>query len=476
MRTAGDARPQPGRAVAFSIAALAVPLLAFSLLAAVALAVTAPAAPARGADPGEVTWTRYWDSVNEDRFDFVATCTGGDVVAAGHSGSGAGQHIVVARYAPSGARRWVRVVAASAAVRDSVMAMTTDADGNSVLAGLREVGGAPPDALVVKVSARGRVAWTRVIDGGVSGSDVAAGVATDAGGGVYVACSMEGTAGDTGLVLRLRARSGATLWPREFTGEHTLLQPYGIAVDGRGFSYITGAGRAGALSEMVTVGLTPAGRVRWTAEEPGDGGDQSAGLHVALARGGAIYVAGAAGPAPDDSDLVMARYSTAGVRQWRDELDVSEGAVWREVPAALAVDHLGNAFIAGYGSPGHVSPSHGFVARWRPGGGRWYWDGPVSSETDTALLCVAADEVGGCYAAGRIIANYHDPGNEIEVGYFARFRGSGARAWERAHAYVGGRTSFSGMTAWPGRGICLVGSTQSPEGIESRALIQLRRR
>lgn len=476
MRTAGSARAHTARAVTFSIAALAAPLLALALLAAATIAVTAPPAPARGADPGEVTWTRYWDSAAEDEFSLVAACANGDVVAAGHSGSGGVQHIVVARYAPSGARRWLRTVAPSVALRDSAMALAVDAGGNCVVAGLRQAGAAAPDALVVKVRSTGRVAWTRVLDGGVSGSDLATDVATDAAGAVYVCCTTDGTAGDTGLVLKLRARNGTTAWRRAFSGERELVAPYSIAVDGRGASYVAGAGRVGAVSEMITVALTAAGRVRWTAEEPAAGGDQAAGLHVALARGGALYVAGAAGPAPDDSDVVMARYTTTGERRWRDELDVSDGDPWREVTMALVVDRLGNAFVAGYGSPAPPAPSHGFAARWRPGGGRWSYDGPVSGETDTPLLGVVADEAGGCYVAGRIVANYHDAGDEIEVGYFARLRSTGARAWERANAFVGGRTSFAGLCVWPGRGICLVGDTRAPAGDKGRALIQLRRR
>ncbi len=310
----------------------------------------------------------------------------------------------------------------------------------------------------------------------MSGSDLATSVATDADGDAFVACVTESAAGDTGTILKLRARDGATVAHHEFTGDHALVTPSSVAVDTRGRAYATGGGHVAAASQMVTVGLTPACRVRWTVEEPGAGGDQSAGLHVALAGSGALYVAGAAGPTPDDSDVVLARYSTSCVRAWRDELDISEGAVWRETPVGLSVDRNGNAFVAGFGNPGPVTPSHGFVARWRPNGAHWSWDHTVSGDTDTSLHAVVADGAGGCYVAGRIIANFHDPGSEIEVGYFARFRGSGSRAWERANAYVGGRTSFSAMTAWPGRGIGLTGETRSPDGTERRAFVQLRRR
>jgi hypothetical protein len=456
-----------------ALAVLAALVVAATTLAHAAMATTAQA---RAADPGEVTWTRYWDSDDEDGLYLVAPCANGDVIAAGYTESPTFQHIVVVRQTPGGGRRWSKVIGVTSAFWDTPVALAVDRGGNCFLAGMRRETGGDNDILVVKLRSTGKVAWTRQMDGGVSAADLAADVATDADGGAYVACRTESAAGATGLILRLRARNGATAWRREFTGEHTLVSPTSITADARGTTCVTGGGTVGALGEMVTVSLSPAGRVRWTAEEPGLGGDHSTGLHVALAPGGALYVAGAAGVTADDSDIVLARYTTAGVRRWRDELNVSESAAWREVPSGLAVDRYGNAFVAGYCDTGVVSPDHGFVARWRPGGGRWYWDPPVSSDTDTGLSAVVADEAGGCYVAGRIIANYHDVGKEIEVGYFARFRSGGSHAWERANAFVGGRTSFDGMAAWPGRGICLVGDTRDPDGAERRGLVQLRRR
>ena len=476
MRTARIARPGTGRSFTpFVIAAAAFVsvLAAFVLLA---LAAVAPDALGRGPDPGEVTWTRYWDSGAEDRFAFVAPCGNGDVVAAGLAQSATAQHVVVARYAPSGARRWVRVVAPSTTYWDTPTALAVDRAGNCLVAGMGHATGGDADILVVKLRTNGRVAWTERIAVGALTADMGSDVATDRDGNAYVACRSAGGGASMGLVLKLRARNGSRAWSREFSGEHALTTPASIATDARGTSYVTGGGTVGPLGEMVTVRLSPAGGVRWTLEEPGLGADSSTGLHVALAPRGALYVAGATGVTAADSDVVMARYTTTGARRWRDELDVSDGAAWREVPTGLSVDRSGNAFISGYGEPSPISADHGFAARWRPSGGRWYWDGAVSDETDTALSCVAADGAGGCYVAGRIVANYHEMGDEIEVGYFARLRADGSRAWERAHAYVGGRTAFAGMAVWPGSGVCLVGDTRSPDGDKRRALVQLRRR
>jgi hypothetical protein len=356
------------------------------------------------------------------------------------------------------------------------MALAVDPAGNCLVAGTGHATGGDADILVVKLRSNGRVAWTERIAVGTLTADLATDVATDRDGNAYVSCRSGGAGGPMGLVLKLRARNGSRQWGREFTGERTLTAPASIATDARGTSYVTGAGQMGLAGEMVTVRVSPAGGVRWTLEEPGVGGENATGLHIALAPRGALYVAGAAGVTAMDSDVVLARYTTTGARRWRDELDVSEGAAWREVPTGLSVDGAGHAFVSGYGEPSPMSPDHGFAARWRPAGTRWHWDGAISGETDTALSCVAADGAGGCYVAGRIVANYHDMGDEIEVGYFARLRADGSRAWERAHAYVGGRTAFAGMAVCPGRGVCLVGEATTPDGDESRALVQLRRR
>jgi hypothetical protein len=142
---------------------------------------------------------------------------------------------------------------------------------------------------------------------------------------------------------------------------------------------------------------------------------------------------------------IVSRYVSSGERRWVRV--VAAASALRDSPSALAVDGSGNALVSGYREVG----AGGFDA-------------------------VAPDNAGGCYVAGGVTVNYHDIGNEVEVGYLARYRASGAIRWERAYAYVGRRATFFGMAAWPHRGLCLVGGTRDWDNTEGEALVQLRRK
>jgi len=449
---------------------------ALTLLAAIVAPALAFAPPARAADGGETIWTRTWGGESQDRFRFAEPCADGDVIVAGHVQTAIDRHIVVARYAPSGKRRWVRVVAAASTVRDSPSALAVDGSGNALVSGYREVGAGDFDAVVVKVGRTGVVAWLRQIDGGMTLADIAMDVAVDADGHAYVPCMTNTAAGQTATIFKLRAGSGATAWRRELAGEHTLIVPAAIAIDARRNTYVTGVGSAGANDEMVTVKLSSAGRVSWTVEAPGTGADQTGGELIALDPTGAVYVAGEIGAEAYVTDVLIVRYTKGGALSWRDEWDPSGTDTGRDQPKGLVVDRFGNAFVAGYFNEAGPNPANGFVARWRPDRTRWTFANHESDETDTGFDAVVPDDAGGCYVAGGVTVNYHDIGNEVEMGYLARYRGSGAIRWERAYACVGRRATFFGMTAWPRRGLCLVGDTRDWDNTEGEALVQLRRK
>ena len=64
----------------------------------------------------------------------------------------------------------------------------------------------------------------------------------------------------------------------------------GITADGRGDANITGDGEFGTPRGDVTVRLSPAGRVRWTAEEPGLGGDYLYGPTCSTTASRSFYI------------------------------------------------------------------------------------------------------------------------------------------------------------------------------------------
>jgi len=450
-----------------------VPLLIAALT--VAAGVLAFSGSAAAMDPGETIWTRFWGADLNEQLLQCRPCPDGDMIVVGHvSLSGGIQHIIVGRYAPSGKRRWMKTVDVSTTFRDVVTGLAVDDAGNAVVSAGRLVEGTNYDVLVVKFKRSGAKAWQKQLDGGVLGNDWSFAVAVDDAGNAYVPCRMTASSGGLGRLYKLRARNGSTAWARDFTGERTLTLPQAIDTDGRGNSYVTGEGTVGTTDEMITVKLSPSGQVRWTAEAPGSGTDQTEGDMVAVAPNGALYVAGSSGVGPV-SDVLMARYTTAGALKWQDKWDASGAGGDADRLTGLVVDRFGNAFVSGYVTHFGPAASHGFVARWRPNMTRWTYANP-HSETDTTFRAVSPDNAGGCYIAGRFIFNFHDIGHEVEIGHVARFASSGTIKWDRAYACVARRASFAGMAVWPGKGVCLVGSTVNTDGTDYQTLVQLRKK
>ena len=456
-----------------------VPPIAGLVTAVVVVVATALAlaAPARATDAGETIWTRTWGgSESQARYTLAQACPGGDVIVAGYITTSAARHIVVARYSPSGRRRWIRTIDDAGSYFDSPSGLAVDRFGNAVVVGSRQAAGSSDqDILAARITKGGRHAWRRVIDAG-GPYDQACAVAVDRDGDAYAACVRPSAVGYASLTFRFRARNGDTIWMRELSGEHTLHFPADIAIDGNRNTYITGDGLGVGMDEMVSIKLSPRGSVRWTREVLAAGTYAAAGERIALAPGGVVYAAGTLRTGVHTSDMVLVKYRTNSDELWRDVWDASGAGAGMEHIADLAADRNGNVFVAGSYALWGPNPGRAFLARWKPNKTRWSVVRPDAGNTDTAFSGVVPDNAGGCYVAGGMTYNVHDADDAVEFGYYARFRSSGTLRWERGYGYVGGRTSFSGIATWPGSGLCLVGDARDPENHQGRALVQLRRR
>lgn len=272
------------------------------------------AAAALAVDPGSPLWTRLYGGSGNQSFRYAAGCPGGDVVVAGSTRTDK-THLVVARYSASGARRWLKVVAASSTADDQPVEILADRDGNAVVLSVRQLAAAS-QFLVCKLSPRGRVIWRRTLDGGVGGSNAPGGLALSAAGDVWVTGGVTLTGPVAGsLTVKLRARDGKELARRVLTGPKTLRFGRSIVVDGAGNAYITGYGdRGDGFNELITAKLRAGGSVAWLKEVAAAGNIHVNGVRVALA-GSRLYAVAAVGPnAPVDTILVL-KYTTAGAEQ-----------------------------------------------------------------------------------------------------------------------------------------------------------------
>ena len=216
-------------------------------------------ATASAVDPGYPLWMRAYSGSGVQQFTDVVGCPDGDVLVAGIVSTGV-QHVVLARYAPSGARRWLKVIDSSNTTADYLDELTVDGAGNAVVTFTRTVDpGVSSNIVACRYSPTGRRLWRRTLDGGAGALNSAAGLAVNSAGDVYIGGSVTVPGPAQGsLVARLRARDGAVVMRSMQSGVGKLEVCTAIAVDAKGYSYATGYGdRGDGKTQAVTVKVNP---------------------------------------------------------------------------------------------------------------------------------------------------------------------------------------------------------------------------
>ena len=166
---------------------------------------------------GELAWVRQLGTAAPDEAAGVSTDASGNVFVAGSTrgalaGSRAGNDLDVwiAKYSPAGEALWVRQLGSSVGYDDQVAGVSTDPDGNVLIAG-RSFGAleaeshgsadaGSADAFVAKLSGAGELLWMHQL--GDADYDAAESVQADADGNVFIAGQLGGSfAGGPGVVI-----------------------------------------------------------------------------------------------------------------------------------------------------------------------------------------------------------------------------------------------------------------------------------
>src|SRR5258706_5582992 len=149
------------------------------------------------------------------------------------------------------------------------------------------------------------------------------------------------------LVTSSRAQSEVyTKWTARFDAAHAFDQPFAMAVDGKGNTFVTGqtcvANPCSTVNqESLTIAYDSKGNVKWRAFL----GQAAIGLDIAVDSGGNVYVLSALG-----SEMATAKYSPTGVRQWVNFINSTStlpGPTSTSYqPVKLAVSPAGNVYVA----------------------------------------------------------------------------------------------------------------------------------
>lgn len=136
-------------------------------------------------------------------------------------------------------------------------------------------------------------------------------------------------------------------WVAYYSGSVSYSGPYAIAVDGDGYTYVTGYSYQGGSQSVdyATIKYNSNGIEEWVALYDGGYNDSDYPMSMTLSSSGNVYVTGKSQGSGTDWDYATVKYSSDGSEQWvaryhgvQDNFDI---------PFSIALDDDENVYVTG---------------------------------------------------------------------------------------------------------------------------------
>lgn len=322
----------------------------------IVVAMIASAAPVDG--QATVDWTSTLPDNGTIRD--MATDSAGNtfVIEAVMPGLGVPGDISVTRINANGSTGWTQTFDGGA--DDDAAAIAVSADESAVYAlGRSNRPSTSSDYTILKYdAATGALHWSKYIDGGDQGLDVAADVATTPDGGVVATGGFDTPFGQRDFGTVRLDSNGTVMWTRYYAGFGQFLfqndDARHVVVDDAGDVVISGNAMSGSDSDIVTIrydGMT--GTELWQAHWTGSNNDVSSG--IALTTDGGVVVLGI-DDFTSNRRWVLASYNMIdGTQRWSLLYDPGRDDSARHV----AVGADGTIYATGSSDPDTLNNSNG---------------------------------------------------------------------------------------------------------------------
>ncbi len=179
--------------------------------------------------------------------------------------------------------------------------------------------------------------------------------------------------------------------------------PYAVAVDGSGNSYVTGTSRGIATNgDYTTIKYNPTGDSLWVKSYNGAGDTADVALAIAVDDSGYVYVTGWSFGNNSGKDYTTIKYYNNGDTVWVRRYDDSGNS--DDEARAIAIDGSFNVYVSGYSYSG-TSRDYTTIKYYPDGETAWArrYDGPANSNDEASAMVV--DDSNYIYVTGGGIGN-----------------------------------------------------------------------
>ncbi|OYU83388.1 MAG: hypothetical protein CFE24_11605 [Flavobacterium sp. BFFFF2] len=192
--------------------------------------------------------------------------------------------------------------------------------------------------------------WSNRYNGQGDYSDRFTSVQTDAAGNVYLAGSTINSGQNQNILILKLDSNGNELWRTVFDGPSSGADAaLSMTLDSSGNIYVTGYAKFSASgTDVVTMKLTNAGQITWTANYGFTTDQYEQGNSVVVDSAGNVFVAGQSDPdstTTTSDDYVVLKYNAQGVQQWVQRTNGTGNGIDR--PSKVALDPAGNPVVTG---------------------------------------------------------------------------------------------------------------------------------
>jgi len=273
----------------------------------------------------------------------IAVDNSGNVYVAGYS-----QYYgcFTIKYDSSGSMGWARTYGGSK--DDKIQAMVLDKSGNIYVAGYCKVSGYN-DYLTIKYFPNGDTAWVRKYDGSGNGEDQAVAIALDSSNdSVYVTGLSYASTSNYDYATVKYDKDGNKIWVAKYHGQSIGYdQAKAMAIDNSDYIYVTGQSiDSSGMYNYLTIKYFPNGDTVWTRRFRGEEHLGDVALAIAIDNSDNIYVTGTTYRSVGYNNYLTIKYNSDGNLLWDIEYNGSGNN--DDVPAAIAVDDSGHAYVTGY--------------------------------------------------------------------------------------------------------------------------------